>query len=209
MADIEIVQDKNLTQYAYDIFLKTDLVLDIGGGRPYQGLDQYKEKFQNIRYYCLDFNPLDKPHIIGDAQALPFKSECTESIICKAVLEHLPEPHKVVDELYRILKPEGMIYLYLPFIFPYHDYKGDYYRFTEDSIQFLFRKFQKIELNPHGDYIFTTLRFMAGFSRGLQKFLLYFRRPLSFLARTYVSIRKTPLHGHEKTVTGYDFIVTK
>ena len=48
--------------------------------------------------------------MVGDAHSLPFKKEVFDSIICQAVLEHVKNPNKVVDEMFRVLKPRW-IYL--------------------------------------------------------------------------------------------------
>ncbi|MCK4783752.1 MAG: methyltransferase domain-containing protein [Desulfobacteraceae bacterium] len=75
------------------------------------------------------------------------------------VLEHLYEPSRAINEIYRILKPGGICILSTRFIFPYHgitketDHYRDYYRFTWDSLNYLFRKFSKVEIYHHGNKI--------------------------------------------------------
>ena len=83
--------------------------------------------------------------------ALPFEDECTGHVICQSVLEHVPEPQKALDEIRRVLRPGGTAYLYLPFIFPYHDpsSRHDYYRFSKDDIIYLFRDFTDVRIQPH------------------------------------------------------------
>lgn len=44
----------------------------------------------------------------------PFKSETVDEIHMYHVLEHLHDPIKKMEELYRLLKPEGIIYLRVP-----------------------------------------------------------------------------------------------
>ena len=48
-------------------------------------------------------------NLIADAHYLPFPKESYDIIIIQAVLEHVINPYKVVSEIYRILKPNGVI----------------------------------------------------------------------------------------------------
>ena len=47
--------------------------------------------------------------------------------------------------MYRVLKKGGYAFIYIPFIYYYHAEKGyyrDYWRFTGDSIELLFKNFE-------------------------------------------------------------------
>lgn len=98
----------------------------------------------------MDYDIKNKPHIGGDIQRLPFKKESIDVILCSAVLEHIPEPHEAVNEMYRVLKCGGSLLGYVPFLYPYHASPSDYYRFTEEGIKFLFRDYSKIKMASKG-----------------------------------------------------------
>lgn len=127
-------------------------VLDIGGGLRFQkGLDKYKDLFKNVNYKTLDIESKYHPDIIGDIHSLSMKDESIDAIICKAVLEHVYDPQKAVNEMYRVLRKQGKCLVYVPFLYPYHGQKDgykDYYRYTQDGIEYLFRKFSSIEICP-------------------------------------------------------------
>lgn len=127
-------------------------ILDIGGGFKFQkGLSKYKKLFKDSNYRTLDIEEKYNPDIIGDIINIPLKDKSIDAIICKAVLEHVPEPQKAVKEIYRVLKKEGKCFIYVPFLYPYHAHQGvykDYYRYTEDGIRYLFRDFKSIEICP-------------------------------------------------------------
>jgi SAM-dependent methyltransferase len=133
-------------------------VVDIGGG-----LRILREKgnrydpsrawiipyLKNIDYKILDPVPDYNPDIIGDIHNLPFDDNSQEAIICLAVLEHVENPIKAAKELYRVLKPGGFLFVYVPFLYCYHPqegYYGDYWRFTKDSLRFIFSDFSIIEI---------------------------------------------------------------
>jgi ubiquinone/menaquinone biosynthesis C-methylase UbiE len=46
---------------------------------------------------------------LGDAQALPFKRESFDAVVCGYGIIHLPEPQKALAEMYRVLKPGGYL----------------------------------------------------------------------------------------------------
>jgi len=127
-------------------------ILDIGGGFRFQkGLEKYQNLFKDSNYQTLDVEEEYNPDIVGDIQDLPLEDESLDAIICKAVLEHVPEPQKAVLEIYRVLRVGGKCFVYVPFLYPYHAHKGvykDYYRYTEDGIRYLFRNFKSIEICP-------------------------------------------------------------
>ena len=49
-------------------------------------------------------------NVICDAHDLPFRDNSFDAIICQAVLEHVADPYRCVDEIYRVLKPKNFIY---------------------------------------------------------------------------------------------------
>lgn len=88
------------------------------------------------------------PDIIGDIHNLPFANDSQDAIICIAVLEHVENPIIAVKEIYRTLKHGGYCFIYVPFLFYYHAQTGyykDYWRFSEDAIDLLFKDFKSIE----------------------------------------------------------------
>lgn len=141
------------------IFREKRSVIDIGGG-----LRISKERGNRydpsrawisdlIRETGADYKILDPisdyhPDIIGDIHHLPFADNSQEAIICAAVLEHVEDPFQAVNEIRRTLKPGGYALVYVPFLYYYHAEKGyyrDYWRFTKDAVDLLFKDFSHIE----------------------------------------------------------------
>jgi len=67
-------------------------------------------------YIPLDINPLSGADVIADAGHLPFKDESFEAVFASHVLEHLsPRIYgNVIEEWYRVLKPGGEMYIFVP-----------------------------------------------------------------------------------------------
>ena len=87
--------------------------------------------------------------IVADGAKTPFKNNIVDFVVLDTVLEHVPEPHKIIKEIFRILKPGGECICIVPFIFPYHGYPAHYFNFSKDGLDFLFKDFSdcKVELN--------------------------------------------------------------
>jgi SAM-dependent methyltransferase len=49
--------------------------------------------------------------VVADAVAAPFASDCFDAVTLWDVLEHLPEPHAIVSEMARLLRPGGRLVL--------------------------------------------------------------------------------------------------
>jgi len=139
------------------IFTEKKEIIDIGGGlRILQEKGNRFDKkrkwilplLKNVNYKIIDPTVEYKPDIVGDIHNLPFDDNSIDAILCIAVLEHVENPFKASEEMYRSLKPGGYVLVYVPFIFYYHAQKGyykDYWRFTKDGIDLLFNKFKVIE----------------------------------------------------------------
>lgn len=148
------------SQKISEIAKTSKVVLDVGGGNRFQkGMKEYEILFKDCDYKTLDSVPDYKPDIIGDIKAIPLDDNSVDAVICRAVLEHIDDPFKAVAEIYRILRPEGKCLVSLPFLYPYHaekGYYGDFYRFSEDGVKYMFRNFSSIEISKIRG-IFETL----------------------------------------------------
>ncbi len=47
----------------------------------------------------------------GDAMDLPLEDECLDGVFASNMLEHTPDPHRVITEMERVLRPGGWAYL--------------------------------------------------------------------------------------------------
>ncbi|MCA1727772.1 MAG: class I SAM-dependent methyltransferase [Actinobacteria bacterium] len=109
-------------------------VLDVGaGGSP------YRELFDGVarRYVALD---LDAPaSVLGAAERLPLRDGSVDLIACFQVLEHVESPEATVGEFCRVLRPGGRVLLTTHGTFPYHPDPNDYWRWTGQGLERLFR----------------------------------------------------------------------
>lgn len=90
----------------------------------------------------LDIQKKSGVDILGDAHNLPFRKSSFDICILSAVLQYCRNPYKAVDEIYRVLKHNGHVYIDAPFVQPYCCDTPDLFRFTKDALLLIFgRKF--------------------------------------------------------------------
>ncbi len=179
MTEWEIFFKEKITK----IFKEKNQVIDIGGSlridkdknnRLHEKnlfiLDLIKNKDQ---YVVLDKVADYNPDIVADVQDLPFEDNSVESIVCIAILEHVEKPWQAIDEMYRVLKPGGYLYVYMPFLYYYHPMKGyykDYYRFTKDGVKYLLKDFSSLEIQGIRGSIYTLINLIPKLGKRWPKF---------------------------------------
>jgi SAM-dependent methyltransferase len=90
-----------------------------------------------------DYGPQIDRH--DDIENLKLPDSSFEAAVCWSVLEHVPHPQKAVAELYRILKPGGLIWVQLPFLYPYHQSpQHDFWRVTPSGLRIWMEDFETI-----------------------------------------------------------------
>ena len=143
---------RKLTRVTLDRFIAahaTDrLTLDIGAQN-----GPYAAHFP--RRVALDIRPGRGVAVIGDAQALGIRDAAFPVVLCTEVLEHLPEPQKAIDEIFRVLEPGGELLLTTRFLFPIHDAPHDYFRYTKYGLRHLLRRFEVTALEEETDAVGT------------------------------------------------------
>jgi len=128
--------------------LNPGVVLDVGSND-----SPYKKNIPYTEYLRLDINKESNPDILCDLHHIKWESDYFDTVIATEVLEHLHDPQIAIDEIHRVLKPGGVCILSTRFIHQYHPSPKDYYRFTKDSLEYLFRNFNKTKIYPHGNRI--------------------------------------------------------
>lgn len=82
---------------------------------------------------------------IASANNLPFPEALFEVVVSTEMLEHDPAFWLSIPEMRRVLQPGGHLLLTTRGIgFPYHEYPGDYWRFTADSMYLLLDDWEEV-----------------------------------------------------------------
>lgn len=100
---------------------------------------------------AVDFIPFPNTDVVCDIHALAFEDASVDSVICTGTLEHVRDPGRVMDEIHRVLKPNGLVHVEVPFMQPYHADPVDYWRWTEDGLRLFAteRGFDEVRAGAH------------------------------------------------------------
>ncbi len=165
------------------IFQPGKTVIDIGGGLRIDP-SRNNRKLENewllpyvkeVNYKVLDKVADYNPDIVGDIHDLPLPDNSVDAITCLSVLEHVEEPQTAVKEMYRVIKPGGYCFIYVPFLFYYHPMEGyykDFYRFTPDGLKYMARDFNEVTVHNAYGALATVMNLFPLFSRRVKPFHL-------------------------------------
>jgi SAM-dependent methyltransferase len=116
-------------------------VLDAGAGD-----GRYRHLFLHTQYEATDFAQVHKYYVferldfISDLRHLPLAEKRYDQVICSQVLEHINEPGWMLEQLHRVLKPGGTLWLSTPLFFAEHETPHDYFRYTQFGLRYLLEK---------------------------------------------------------------------
>jgi SAM-dependent methyltransferase len=82
------------------------------------------------RFRNLNLAPFPNVDVVGDAHRLPFSTNSVGALHCEAVLEHLERPEQAVAEMFRVLRPAGLVFAATPFLQVFHGYPDHFQNFT-------------------------------------------------------------------------------
>lgn len=91
-------------------------VLDVGGGPGY-----FRDAFSaaGATYWALDSDvgelagagEVGPGTVIGSGMELPFRDGCVDACYSSNVLEHVPQPWTMADEMVRVTRPGGLVFI--------------------------------------------------------------------------------------------------
>lgn len=124
-------------------------ILVVGGGDTGAGMQSLLD---DLRYATIESDVYFGPrcNIIADGHSLPFQSNSFDAVICQAVLEHVVRPQACIDEMHRVLKPRGVLFVDVPFMYPVHMGAYDFTRFSLGGLRLACRWFEESDAGVSG-----------------------------------------------------------
>lgn len=177
------------------------LVLVVGGSAAGAGMMPLL-KNKKIELLETDVSLGPRTTLVADAHDLPLANEVVDGVVVQAVLEHVVDPTRCVEEIHRVLKPGGFIYAETPFIQQVHLPPYDFTRFTRWGHRRLFRWFEEVGSGATGgpgmalawSYQYFLLSFVE--KKALRRAVTVFARLTSFYLKyfdRYLSQRSAAL----------------
>lgn len=128
-------------------------ILDIGCGQsPYRYLlNKAETEYKGIDVIeASSFDYINNDITLFDGEHIPFEDSTFDAIICTEVLEHVYNYQTLVDEMYRVCKPNAVLIITIPFSARFHYIPYDFFRYTPSALEKIFSNFSKVEITPRG-----------------------------------------------------------
>ncbi len=106
------------------------------GSRIYGECEDMRKRYKNA--IGVDMVPGDGVDVVCDLTRDVRGLEKFDHIECLSVLEHVKQPFLMSKNLSRLANPGCSIFVMVPWIWRYHAYPDDYFRYTPNGIRVLF-----------------------------------------------------------------------
>ncbi len=199
----EILIEKNLSPK----------VLVIGGAWIGSGMESMINE-KSITLIETDIYLSERTDLICDGHSIPFEDGYFDGVIIQAVLEHVVDPFKCVDEIHRVLKKDGLIYSETPFMQQVHMGKYDFTRFTHLGHRRLFRNFKELDsgivCGPGMALAWSIQYFLLSFTTSLilRKFFVLFTNFIAFPFKYFDYFLKDKKGAYD-SASGFFFLGTR
>jgi len=164
----------------------------------------------------VDIYPFGNIDILSDISNLPMADESVDVVVNEFVLEHVSDPMRIVREMKRVLKKDGLIYVAVPFVASFHSSPNDYYRWSKQGLRQMMEDFSEIECDvrcgPTSSLIYVLSEWLAtvlsfGNRRAQQLIFMFFMIVFSPLSLVDYVIYKFP--SSENIAYGFYFVGKK
>jgi SAM-dependent methyltransferase len=117
--------------------------------------DRYRQVHRPWSFIDASYSIINPEYGHPPIEALPDLHPNRFSLaIMVSVFEHVENPYKVSDAIFRILKPGGYLFNSTPFLFPYHPSPEDNFRFSPKALERIHASsgFRHLEGGFHAEY---------------------------------------------------------
>ncbi|WP_374338224.1 class I SAM-dependent methyltransferase [Methyloversatilis sp.] len=117
-------------------------VLEIGS-KDYGSTVDFRSVYRDQPYVGLDLadgRNVDVVHDLTQGTG-PLPLDHFDLAICCSVLEHVDRPWEFARHVSRVVRPGGRLYMSVPWVWRFHAYPDDYFRFSWRGIEKLFPDF--------------------------------------------------------------------
>jgi SAM-dependent methyltransferase len=110
-------------------------VLDVGcGSMPYRSLFAGRAGVASYEGADIDNGNAAALRIDPASERIFVEDNSYDLVVSFQALEHVPRPDRLIAECRRILRPGGVLFCTVPFVFEYHAVPGDYHRWTVEGL---------------------------------------------------------------------------
>jgi len=98
--------------------------------------------FSGLEYFGTDMRMGPGVDLILNLHNIELPDNSVPTILCLETLEHTEYPYRAIEEIHRVLMPEGITVISSLMDFPIHDHPYDYWRYTPEAFRSILKPFQ-------------------------------------------------------------------
>lgn len=162
-------------------------VLEIGS-KDYGSTSSFRDTYLGAEYVGVDLEDGKNVDVVADLTqgTGPLPVSHFALGICCSVMEHVRKPWIMAEHVTSLIRPGGHLYMSVPWVWRYHPYPDDYYRFSWRGIEEIFPEFawsnvvystnvpeELIPLDLANPGIDNQMAAMADTAKGKRKYLPY------------------------------------
>lgn len=140
-----------------------------------EGFADLRPFFPGKQYFGADMREGLGVDVILNLHHIDLPSESVGTVLIMDTLEHVEFPYRALEEVYKIVRPNGIVIISSVMNFPIHDYPCDYWRFTPEAFRSLLKPFSDSFVGYAGESNFPHTVVGIGF-KGAIPGLDQFRR---------------------------------
>ena len=106
-----------------------------------EGFADLRPMFPGRKFIGADMRQGPGVDIVLDLAKIDLPAECAGTVLLLETVEHVEYVSKALEEVYRIIKPGGILVMSSRLDFPIHAYPNDYWRFTPEAFKSLLKLF--------------------------------------------------------------------
>jgi SAM-dependent methyltransferase len=108
-----------------------------------ESISNLRPYFPGKKYVGTDFRQGAGVDVVLDLHHIDLPDASVGTVLLLETLEHVEYPHEAMKELFRVMKPDGVIIMSSAMNFIIHDYPNDYWRFTPEAFRSLLKAFRQ------------------------------------------------------------------
>jgi len=116
-----------------------------------EGYSNIRPFFDGIEFVGADYIAGPGVDIVLDLHHIDLPDNSVTTLVCMEVLEHVQFPFDALKEIYRVIKPGGMLIISVPMKLNIHGSPYDYWRYTPDGVKTLLLPFSQAFVGFCGD----------------------------------------------------------
>jgi SAM-dependent methyltransferase len=115
-----------------------------------ENLGDLRGLFPGRQYIGVDMRPGPGVDCVASVEKLPQPDASVGTVIACNTFEHVRRFWRGFEEIYRVLRPDGVLLVSCPFFFRIHNFPEDYWRFTPAALEALLEVYPSKILGWHG-----------------------------------------------------------